>query len=98
MNTYLILFTFTQKGEESITSLPERVEHAKQIISKLGGQFDLFYGILGSQYDTMCIVKAASDEKIAAIALAISRLGNVRSETHRLFTEDELNKLATSIA
>lgn len=98
MTTYLILFTFTQKGEESIATLPSRVENAKEIISKLGGEFVTFYGILGSQYDTMCIVKAANDEKIAAIAMAIARLGNVRAETHPLFTEDDLKRIAAIAA
>lgn len=93
MPTYVIFFSFTQKGVETVTDLPARIERSKQAISKLGGQFVAIYGLLGSQYDTMCFVKAPSDEKVAAIALAISRPGNVRSETHRLFSEDELMQL-----
>jgi uncharacterized protein with GYD domain len=97
MNTYLILFSFTQKGIESVTSLASRIDGAKQTITRYGGKLESFHGILGSHYDTMTIVKAADDEKIATIAMAISRLGNVRSETHRLFSEDELVNLTRSI-
>lgn len=97
MNTYLILFSFTQKGIEGVTNLASRIDGAKQAISKHGGKLESFHGILGSRYDTMTIVKAANDEKIATIAMAISRLGNVRSETHRLFSEDELVKLTKLI-
>jgi uncharacterized protein with GYD domain len=42
-------------------------------------------------------VKAPGDEKIAEMALAIGRLGNVRTTTHRLFTEEEFAKITSSL-
>lgn len=97
MNTYIILFSLTQQGMEQIKDLPARVKAAKATIGKLGGEVQAFYAILGSQYDTVFIVKAADDEKIAAMVLAIARLGNVRTMTHRLFTEDEVAKIVSSL-
>ena len=42
----------------------------------MGGEVQAFYAILGSEYDTLFIVKAPSDEKVAEMALAIARLAD----------------------
>ncbi len=97
MATYLILFSFTQQGIETIKESPARVEAAKETIRRMGGEVHAFYGILGSQYDTMFIVKAPNDEKLAEMVLAVARLGNVRTQTHRLFSEDEFRRIISSL-
>jgi len=97
MASYLMLFGFTAQGIQQIKESPKRVEAAKQTIRSLGGEARAFYGILGSAYDTMFIVEAPGDEAVARMALAIGALGNVRTETHRLFTEDEFAKVIRSL-
>ena len=97
MATYLILFSFTQQGVEKIKDCPARVNAARNIIRQLGGELQAFYAIMGSQYDTLFIVKAPSEEKIAEMVLAIAGLGNVRTTTHRLFTEEEFAKITSSL-
>jgi uncharacterized protein with GYD domain len=93
MATYMILFNFTQKGIKEIKDSPARVTAAKEIIRKMGGEVRAFYAILGSQYDTMFILDAPNDEKLGGMVLAIARLGYVRTQTHRLFSEDEYGKI-----
>ena len=97
MATYMILFRFTQKGIEEIKDSPARVTAAKEIIGKMGGEVRAFYAILGSQYDTMFILDAPNDEKLGGMVLAIARLGYVRTQTHRLFNEDEYGKIISSL-
>jgi len=97
MATYLVLFTFTQQGIEKIKDVPARVRAAKDAIHRMGGEVQGFYGILGGEYDTLFIVSAPSDEKIAEMTLAIAKLGNVRTRTHRLFNEDEFGKIIASL-
>jgi uncharacterized protein with GYD domain len=96
MATYMILFSLTQKGVKEIKDSPARITAAKEIIRKMGGEVRDFYAILGSQYDTMFILDAANDEKLGGMALAIARLGYVRTQTHRLFNEDEYGKIISS--
>src|SRR5262245_6373332 len=95
MATYLILFSFTQKGIEEIKDSPARVTEAKEIIRKMGGEVRAFYAILGSQYDTMIILDAPNDEKLSGMVLAIAGLGFVRAQTHRLFSENEYGKIVS---
>ena len=98
MVTYLILFSFTQQGIEKIKESPGRVEAAKESIRRMGGEVQAFYGILGSEHDTMFIVKAPDDEKLAEMVLTVAMSGNVRTQTHRLFSEDEFRKIISSLA
>lgn len=97
MAAYLVQFSFTQKGMEKIKESPARVEAAKQAFRTGGGEVKAFYGILGSQYDTMFIIEAPNDEKVAEMVLAIGALGNVRTRTHRLFSEDEFKTIIASL-
>lgn len=97
MPTYLLLFTYTRQGIEKIKESPARIAAAKQTIARMGGEVTAFYGILGGQHDTMFIVNAPSDEKIAEIALAIAARGYVRTETHRLVNEPEFARIVTAL-
>ncbi|HUZ48019.1 MAG TPA: GYD domain-containing protein [Terriglobia bacterium] len=97
MATYLMLFSFTQHGIEKVKQLGERVESARKTIRQMGGELKSFYLILGSEFDTLFILTAPSDEKVAEMALSIAKLGNVRTQTHRLFSEDEAKKITAAL-
>lgn len=97
MATYLVQFGFTQKGVEKIKESPARVEAAKQTIRNLGGEVKAFYGILGSEFDTMFIIEAPNEQKVGEMVLAIAVLGYVRTRTHRLFSEDEFKSIIASL-
>jgi uncharacterized protein with GYD domain len=38
-----------------------------------------------------------SDETLARFSLSLAAAGNIRSQTHRAFTEDEFRKIVLSI-
>ena len=97
MPTYLMLFCFTQQGIERIKQLSARGEAAKKMIGQMGGKVQDYYMILGSEFDTLFILRAPNDEKVAEMALAIAKLGNVRTRTHRLFNEEELGKITSAL-
>jgi uncharacterized protein with GYD domain len=96
-HTYVIFFGFTGQGIQKIKDSPARVEAAKQTVRSMGGEMKAFYGILGSQFDTMFILEAPDDETVAKIVLSIASGGNFRTETHRLFTEDEYRKIISAL-
>lgn len=97
MHTYMIFFGFTAPGIQHIKQSPDRVEAAKDTVKAMGGQVKAFYGILGSQFDTIFIIEAPDDEAVAKMVLSIASGGNVRTETHRLFTEDEYRKIISAL-
>lgn len=97
MATYLMTFSFTQQGIQNIKDSPERVQAAKKTIQSLGGEVIAFYAVLGAAYDTMVILDAPDDEAVARMALGISSLGNVRTLTHRIFSEEEFGRLVSAL-
>lgn len=98
MNTYIIFFGFTTQGIENIKQSPTRVEAAKDTVRSLGGEVKAFYGILGSEFDTIFIVEAPDDEAVSKMVLTIATGGNVRTQTHRLFTEDQYRRLISELS
>ena len=97
MHSYVVFFGFTEQGVKTIKNAPVRLDGVKKAIKDNGGVFKSFHGILGSQYDTMVILEAPDDESAAKIVLTVAALGNARSETHRLFTEDEFMKMVSEL-
>jgi uncharacterized protein with GYD domain len=97
MHTYMVLFGFTSEGIRNIKESPDRVAAAKEVVERMGGQMKAFYGILGSQFDTIFILDAPDDESVAKMVLTIASGGNVRTETHRLFTEEEYRKVISEL-
>ncbi|MEN8261281.1 MAG: GYD domain-containing protein [Pseudomonadota bacterium] len=97
MQTYMIHVTYTQMGIENIKGSPYRVEAAKQIISSMGGEASVFYAVMGAAHDAVFILEAPGDDAAAKIALNIAMHGNVRTNTHRVFTEDEFREIVDAL-
>ncbi|HJV67355.1 MAG TPA: GYD domain-containing protein [Geomonas sp.] len=93
MSTYLIEFSFTQKGVENIKESPARFEAAKRMIREQGGEVLAFYASMGSEFDTLFIMEAPDEKKAGEMALAIAKQGYVRTRTHRLFDDNEFKTL-----
>ena len=98
MATYIILSGLTQQGIQNIKESPARVEAAKQTFQAMGEKVKEFYAVMGmAQCDTLVVLEAPDDETVARAAFTIGSLGNVRTETHRAFTEDELKRAVAGL-
>ena len=97
MANYVMVFSFTTKGIENVEKAPRRVEAAKETCRNMGAEVTAFYGLMG-RYDTMFILDAPDDGTALKIAAAISREGNVRTETWRAFSESEFRDLVSSLS
>jgi uncharacterized protein with GYD domain len=92
MATYVIFYHLTHQGLEHLKGSPGRVEQAKKTFARHGAKVKAFYSLMG-QYDSMFIVEAPSDEAVGAATLAVAAHGNVRTETHRAFSEQEYRRM-----
>lgn len=97
MATYLMTFCYTPQGAREMRNSPDRVEAAKKTIRELGGEVKMFLAVLGADFDTLFVVDAPDDKAIARMAMAIASLGNVRSTTHRAFSEQEFREVASGL-
>jgi uncharacterized protein with GYD domain len=98
MGSYIVFFGYTEQGIRNIKDGPARVEAAKKTFQDMGAKVKEFYGVMGmDRYDTMFIVEAPDEETVARAVLKVGSLGNVHTNTHRIFNEDEFKKIVSRL-
>ena len=90
MATYVLLLKFTDQGIHNIKETRKRAEGFRAIAEKAGAKVKEVYWTLG-QYDGLLILEASDEATAAALGLNLGSLGNVRSETLRAFSADEIS-------
>jgi uncharacterized protein with GYD domain len=96
MASYVILLHYTEQGIRNIKDSPSRLDAAKKAFQAAGGELKQFFLAMG-RYDAVIVGDAPDDETAARLALAFGSLGNVRTETMRVFTESEYRKIIGSL-
>lgn len=96
MQTYIVLYKFTQDGISRIKQSPARLNKAKKAIKAAGGKLKAFYLTLG-QYDLVAIAEWPDDHTAAKFLLAQVAEGNVASETLKAFSETEYRKIISEL-
>lgn len=90
MATYIVLTSFTDQGVRTVKDTAKRADAVKDLAKKFGATAKEFYWTLGS-YDVVAIFEAPDDASMTALGLAIAGGGNVRTQTMRAFSREEMN-------
>lgn len=96
MATYMSLIRYTDQGIRTIKESPNRLDAAKKAFQAAGGELKQFYLAMG-KYDIVIISEAPDDETVARISLSLGSMGNVRTQTMRIFPEAEFRKIVGSL-
>ena len=96
MPTYVTLISYTQRGVENMKESPARLDAAKEVYQSMGAEIKAFYLAMG-RYDAVVISEGPDDETATKLALTIGSAGAVRTETMRVFNEDEYRKLISEL-
>jgi uncharacterized protein with GYD domain len=97
MATYIVLSSFTEQGIRSVKDTTKRADMVRQTAKKFGVTAREFFWTLGS-YDVVVIMDAPDDASMTALGLAIGAEGNVRTQTLRAFSRDEMNGILAKLA
>ena len=89
MNTYIALASFTDQGIRSVKDTVKRADAVKEAAGKYGCKMTQIYWTLGSK-DLVTFIEGPDDASVAAFGLAIGSAGNVRLETLRAFSREEM--------
>jgi uncharacterized protein with GYD domain len=92
MATFVVLTGFTDQGIRNVKETVGRAEAFKEMARKSGVTVKDLYWTLG-QYDVVAVCEAADDEAATALSLSISSRGNVRSQTLRAFSFEEMKTI-----
>jgi uncharacterized protein with GYD domain len=97
MATYIALSNFTDQGIRSVKDSTKRADAVQAAAAKFGAKMTQIYWTLG-QYDLVAIIEAPDDASAAAFAVAIGSAGNVRLQTLRAFSKDEMDGVLVRLA
>jgi uncharacterized protein with GYD domain len=97
MATYIALSSFTDQGIKNAKDSIKRADAVKAAAKKFGAKMTQIYWTLGS-YDVVAIIEAADDESATAFALSIGMAGNVRTQTLRAFSAEEMKGILGKMA
>ncbi len=91
MPTYITLWKYTDQGIRTIADSPKRAEAFRTMCEKRGGRVKDLYWTMG-RYDGVAIVEAPDDVTMNAILYYQTSLGNIRTETLRASTAQEMSQ------
>jgi len=91
MATFITLVNFTDQGIRNVKDSPDRFSAFQAMAEKAGVKVKSVYYTVG-RYD-MVVILEGPDEAATAALLKVGSLGNVRSETLRGFSVDEMKKI-----
>lgn len=96
MLNYVVLASFTDQGLKNIKDTTKRADAAKEAASKFGVKMTEIYWTQG-QYDLVTLCQGQDEAAMAAFGLALSSQGNVKFQTLRAFTRDEMNGILSKL-
>jgi uncharacterized protein with GYD domain len=92
MATFISLLNFTDQGIRNAKKTVERADTFKKAARKAGVNIQEIYWTLGS-YDLVVIAEAPDDETAMSLLLGLSGLGNVRTQTLRAFSGEQMTSI-----
>jgi uncharacterized protein with GYD domain len=97
MATYCVLGSFTEQGVRNAKDSPKRAEAFREMARKCGATVKDVYWAQG-QYDVVTILEAPDDLAVTSLALSVGALGNIRTQTLRLFSADDMKAIIAKMA
>jgi uncharacterized protein with GYD domain len=94
--TYVALVNFTDQGVRNIRQTTERAKALMNAAANLGVRIKEIYWTLGA-FDAVFTADAPDEETLTAFTLSVGSLGNIRTQTLRAFSADEMNKILEKV-
>ena len=96
MLNYVVLATFTDQGIRTVKDTTKRADMAKEAAERFGVKMREMYWTQG-QYDIVTLCEAQDEASISAFGLALASQGNVRFQTLRAFSRDEMTGILSKL-
>ena len=96
MATYVILAKFTDQGIKTAKESPKRADAFKQMAKTFGVTVkDIFW--TQGRYDIVAITEAPDELTGTALNLSLGGLGNIRTESLRAFSAEDMMKIVAKM-
>src|SRR5262245_54204290 len=95
MPTYVSLIKWTEQGIKNARTTVDRAQQAQAAVERAGGRLTILW--TQGTYDLIGIAEMPDDETAMAYLLANGMQGNLRTETMRAYTADEMRSILAKI-
>lgn len=92
MVTYVLLVNWTEQGIKTVKDTVKRSEDVRKLAERLGGRMVTILWTQG-QYDLVGIYEAPDEESANAFAIALGMSGNVRTNSLRAHSAEEMQRI-----
>jgi uncharacterized protein with GYD domain len=92
MAMYVSLVNFTDQGVRTIKDTTKRAKAFVELAQKAGVKVKDLYWTLG-RCDLITITEAPDDGAVTALLLSVGALGNVRTETLRAYSAEDMERI-----
>ncbi len=96
MATYIVLSSFTDQGIRTVKDTTKRADAVRELARKMGIETKSLYWTVG-KYDVVATFEAPDDAAMTALSLVLSSSGNVRTQTMRAFSKDEMGGILSKL-
>ena len=92
MQTYVILWNWTEQGAAKMQDTIKRAEDFATAAEKAGARVKMYSWLVG-RYDGMLILEAPDETTAVGLLAKLAKLGNIRTQTLRSFDSAEMQKI-----
>jgi len=92
MPTYVSLLNWTDQGIRNVKDTTKRAKAFQGIATKMKVKVKEIHWTMGC-YDVVVVMEAPDDEAISRLMLGLCALGNVKTETLRAYSAQEMNQI-----
>lgn len=96
MPSFILLLTWTDQGIRNVKQTTAREADTRAMAEKLGAKVKATYWTMGS-YDAVVILEAPDDETATSLALKLGSLGNLRTQTLRAYSREEMDRIISKM-
>ena len=96
MPSYLILGRWTDQGVKNIKDTVKRAQTATEAAEKLGGRVSIYW--TQGKYDMAVSAEFPDEDALNAVSLGTVTRGSVRTETHRAYTAQEMQRIIDKLS
>ena len=96
METYVMLFNFTDQGIRNVKEITMSVEPLRDLADALSITVRNIFWTLG-QYDMVAIIEAPNEIAATSLGLSLGKAGNVRTQTLRAFSQAEMGPILSKV-
>jgi uncharacterized protein with GYD domain len=90
--TYVSLINWTEQGIENFRETTQRADDFSKLVEGSGGHVRELLWTVG-EYDLVCIADFPDDEAGVAALLRVGSAGNIRSQSMRGFSADQMTDI-----